>query len=209
VQEDGYKFPPNRLEALTDGIFAIVMTILVLDIKTPNDMNLLKVVNVRQFLYGHFQDVLVYMIVFIALAYIWFINHIHMHHIKHTDRNHLWINMILLMFVGLVPFSSSLVNKFPGDLLADTILGANMFAIGLMTYANWAYATKHKRLVDEDLSPSYVKSEKRRLLLFPIVVSVSMVIALVYPHISYYVLLAAPLLLFAQRFFRRPNKNNT
>jgi uncharacterized membrane protein len=201
--EERHVYRLNRLEALTDGIFAIVMTILVLDIKLPHDINLFKKVNLEQFLTGYFQDVIVYMIVFITLACIWFIHHTHTHLIQHTDRNHLWINIILLMFVALVPFSSSLVNKFPMEWLAGAVLSVNMFIVGLLAYASWAYAAKDKRLLDGGVTASYIAMEKRRLLLFPVISSLSLIFAFIYPHLCYYIFLLAPFLFFSKKLFRK------
>lgn len=61
---------PHRLSALIDGIFAIVMTILVLDIKAPREMSGYTQINMNQFLTGYFQDIIVYMIAFITLGYL-------------------------------------------------------------------------------------------------------------------------------------------
>jgi len=191
-------FRTNRLETLTDGLFAIVMTILVLDIKLPRDINLLKTVNIEQFITGYFQDVIVYMVVFIALAYIWFIHHAHTHIMQHTDRNHLWINILLLMFVALVPFSSSLVNKFPSEWLAVAILSFNMLIIGLLAYASWAYAVKNNRLIDSNVNRAYIIAEKRRLLTFSAISLAAMILAFIYPYLSYCIFLLAPLLLFSK-----------
>jgi len=207
MENDSSKFRLGRLETLTDGLFAIVMTILVLDIKIPHDINLYKNVNLEQFLTGYIQDVLVYMVVFIVLAFIWFIHHAHTHILAQTDRNHIWINILLLMFVALVPFSSSLINKFPTDWLAGMILGANMLIIGLLGYASWSYATTDNRLVSAELKPSYVKAEKGKLLLFSMVSMLVMVTALVYPHLSFYVFLLAPLFLFANRLFNKTKQS--
>lgn len=187
---------PHRISALIDGVFAIVMTILVLDIKVPHEMGVFKTVNIEQFLTGYFQDILVYMVVFITLGYIWFMHHNQAHFIQHTDRGHVWINIVTLMFIALIPFSSSLVNKFPEDSVAEIFLCANVLIVGVLNYWNWAYATKGHRLVNETITHSYIKGEKRRLLIFPLVSLSAIAIALIYPLISLYVLLIAPILIF-------------
>ncbi|MFA5143588.1 MAG: TMEM175 family protein [Candidatus Omnitrophota bacterium] len=190
---------PHRISALIDGVFAIVMTILVLDIKLPHDIYAYSQFNIDQFLTGYFQDIIIYMIVFIILGYLWYIHHNQARFIQHTDRNHLWINILTLMFIALLPFSSSLVNRFPGTSVAEIFLAANLFIVGIFNYLNWAYATKLHHLVDENLSNSYIKAEKTRLLIFPLVSLIAMAIALVYPLFSMYALLIAPILIFFVR----------
>lgn len=187
---------PHRISALIDGIFAIVMTILVLDIKVPHEMGSFKQVNIEQFLTGHFQDIIVYMIVFITLGYLWYVHHNQSHYIQHTDRNHLWISILTLMFIALIPFSSSLVNKFPKDSIAECFLAGNMFIVGLLNYAGWTYATNRNRLVGENISHSTIITEKRRLLIFPLVSIAAITIAFIYPLYAFYVLLLAPVLVF-------------
>lgn len=103
------------------------------------------------------------------------------------------------MFIALIPFSSSLVNKFPEDSLADIFLASNMFLIGLLNYASWAYATKANRLTGENVSLSYINIEKKRLLIFPLVAILAIIVALVYPLYALYIFLLAPIL----RFFLR------
>lgn len=197
---------PHRISALIDGVFAIVMTILVLDIRVPHEMGLYKSVTLEQFLTGYFQDIILYMIVFVTLGYLWYVHHNQARYIQHTDRNHLWINIITLMFIALIPFSSSLVNKFPEDWLAELLMASNMFIVGLLNYASWAYATKERRLVDEDVPESYIRAESKRLLVFPAIAIIAMAAAFFYPLFAVYVLLIAPILVFFSRLARNNHK---
>lgn len=187
------KTMPHRISALIDGVFAIVMTILVLDIKVPHDIRVYKTFNIEQFITGYFQDIIVYMVAFIMLGYLWFMHHNQAHFIQHTDRGHVWINILTLMFIALIPFSSSLVNKFPADSVAELFLSANMFIVGTLNYWNWAYATTGHRLVTETLTRSYIDTEKKRLLIFPAVSVCAMAVALIYPLASLYIMLIAPI----------------
>ena len=197
---DGSKFKVTRLEALTDGIFAIVMTIPVLDLKAPRDIDVLKNISREQFLTGYFQDFIVYMIVFISLACIWYLHHSHTQTVRHTDRAHLWINALLLMFVALVPFSISLASKFPLEWLAGFILAANMCIISALAYGSWAYVSGKDNLIDENVSIAYIREEKKKLSVFIILSVLAMAISLVWPYLSYYVFLAAPFFLFSGHF---------
>ncbi|MDD5427709.1 MAG: TMEM175 family protein [Candidatus Omnitrophica bacterium] len=190
------KVLPHRISALTDGIFAIVMTILVLDIKVPHDISVFRTVSIEQFLTGCFQDIIVYMIVFITLGYLWFVHHNQAHFIQHTDRAHLWISVLTLMFIALIPFSSSLVNKFPTDPVAEAFLASNMFVVGVFNYFNWAYAAKGYRLISETVTRRYIDKEKKKLLVFPLVSLFAALMSFIYPVISLYALLIAPVLMF-------------
>lgn len=186
---------PHRISALIDGVFAIVMTILVLDIKVPHDIEIYKDFSIDQFLTGYFQDIIIYMIVFITLGYLWYVHHNQSHYIQHTDSRHLWINIVTLMFVALIPFSSSLVNRFPKDWLAEIFLSANMLIVGLCNYANWIYASR-AHLISESVSPAFIRTERKRLMVFPAVSLLAIAASFIYPVFAAYVLLLAPILIF-------------
>jgi uncharacterized membrane protein len=105
----------------------------------------------------------------------------------------------MLMFIALVPFSSSLVNKFPADSVAEAFMAWNMLMIGIFNYANWAYATHGRHLVAEDTSDEFIRSEKRKLLIFPLVALLALAVAFVKPLFASYVFLLAPITIFFAR----------
>jgi len=194
-----FKLMPHRIGALIDGIFAIVMTILVLDIKVPHEIGMLTNFELEQFLSGQFQDIIIYMTVFILLGQIWVSLHNRAHYIRYTDTIHVWLNIIFLMFVALLPFSSALVNKFSGDSVASVFLAGNVLFIGVFGEWSWIYATHNRRLVDDTLSDAQIAAEKRRAVVLPIVSLTAMVVAFIQPHVSSYVLLIAPVIISLTR----------
>lgn len=203
------KTPFHRLGALIDGVFAIVMTILVLDIKAPQDINLFKSFSLQTFLTGHFQDIVIYMVVFIVLSYLWIIHHSEAHFIKFTNYTHLWLTFFYLMFIALVPFSSALVNKFPKHESAGIFLSGNMFMIGILNYMSWAYVAKHRSLLEPTLTEAQIIREKKKLIVMPVVAALAMVSTLVYPLASSYILLLAPAgMFFMELRWSVPNKTH-
>lgn len=183
----------HRLGALIDGVFAIVMTLLVLDIKVPHEIGTFKHLNLQEFLTGQFQDIIIYMVVFIVLAYLWIINHTEAHFIKFTDYAHLWITVLYLMFVALLPFSSALVNRFPEDTISELFLAGNVFIIGVLNYASWSYITKRPVLVESSLTARQANTEKKKLIIMPVVAAIAMAVAVIRPIASSYTLLIAPI----------------
>jgi uncharacterized membrane protein len=187
------KTPPHRLGALIDGIFAIVMTILVLDIKVPHDMSVFYNITMEHFITGQLGDIAIYMTAFITVGYIWMIHHEEAHFIRFTDRRHVWINMLILMFVALIPFSSALQNRFPRERDAAFFLAGNILIIGVLKYYDWCYATKARRLVDDALAEDDIISEKKRLVILPLTALAAIAMAFVNPVLSAFVLLLAPI----------------
>ena len=156
-----------RIEALTDGIFATVMTVLVLGLKPP-DVNLSES-RLEFEIMGLSSNILVYAFSFVVLGVYWIGHHNQFHYVKRTDRVFLWVNIIFLLTIGFVPFSTSLLGEYPFSPTAVRVYGANLAVTGLALYAVWWYATSRHRLVEKDLDPHIVSLAKRRTIIGPIV----------------------------------------
>jgi len=157
----------TRIEALTDGIFATVMTVLVLGLTVPA-ANLSEVELASQ-IRAHWPNYVAYAFSFIVLGVYWIGHHNQFHYIKRSDRVFLWVNILFLLTIGFVPFSTSLLGLYPFSPTAVRIYGANLAATGLALYAVWWYATSQYRLVEKDLDPHIVSLAKRRIIVGPIV----------------------------------------
>src|SRR3989475_9704435 len=156
-----------RIEALTDGIFATVMTVLVLGLSLPPaglpELGLEgEIVNLSP-------HILAYAFSFVVLGVYWIGHHNQFHYIKRTDRVFLWVNIIFLLTIGFVPFSTSLLGEYPLSPTAVRVYGVNLGVTGLALYAVWWYATSRHRLVEKDLDPHIVSLAKRRTIIGPIV----------------------------------------
>jgi uncharacterized membrane protein len=180
----------HRIEALADGIFAIAMTLMVLNLALPEAGKGLP--ELHTLLIGQLDKFLCYAVSFVVLAVLWIRHHEQSHYIKRTDGRHLWINIVFLMFVGLVPFSTSLVGDFPNEPVAEVFFGLNIFVLGALLLCNWAYATNRHRLVDPSLDPRRVSLGKRRGAVIPIVALLAMGLSFVNPDISSYAYLLIP-----------------
>jgi uncharacterized membrane protein len=196
----------RRIETLTDGIYAISMTLLVLNLTLPEvGTELTESVAVHNLLFGQGQKFFNYALSFILLALFWIIHHQQFHFIKRTDRTHLWINIFTLMFIVLIPFSTSLVGDYSSDTAAHLFFSANLFIIGLFNSLNWAYATKGYRLVDRRIDPERIAVGKRRGLVTPCVALLDMVVAVINPVFSSYIYLGIPIIL-SLSWFRYPKQ---
>jgi len=180
----------HRIEALADGIFAIAMTLMVLNLALPEAGK--GAAELHSLLIGQLDKFLGYAVSFVLLAVFWIRHHEQSHFVKRTDRKHLWINIIFLMFVALVPFSTSLVGDYPDEPVAEVFFGCNIFILGALLLCNWAYATDHYRLVDPSLDPRLVALGKRRGVVTPLVAISAMGLSFINPDISAYAYLFIP-----------------
>jgi len=196
----------HRIEALTDGIFAVAMTLLVLNLKLPQggmeevEADLIDLITGQSHVFSN------YAMSFLLAAVFWIIHHQQSSVINRTDRNHIWLNILMLMFVSLIPFSTSLINDYHDDWMASIFFGMNMFILGSLFYINWDYATRNYRLVAPNLDPRRIAVGKKRSAVTPIVSLFAMALALVNAPISSLAYLLIPVILFHPTFRYDPEK---
>ncbi len=157
----------SRVEALADGIFATVMTVLVLGLRGPASS--LTDTELRNEILNLWPNITAYAFSFIVLGLFWIGHHAQFHYIKQTDRVFLWINVLFLLTIGFIPFSTSLIGLYPFSPTAVRVYGANLAATGIALNAIWWYATHNRRLVAKDLDPHIVTLAQRRTIVGPIV----------------------------------------
>lgn len=186
----------HRIESLTDGIFAFAMTLLVLSINVPLSASALTGMSVSETLLGQADRFINYTMSFLLLAIFWVSHHRVFDHLKSVDWKLVWGNVLLLLFIALMPFATELVNEFPYDRASDFLFSFNLFLIGSMYYLLWAYATENRRLVKSSLKEEHLIRTKRSLLVIPLVSILAMVLAFAYPPLSTWVYLLIPVLLF-------------
>jgi len=192
----------KRIESLTDGIYSIAMTLLVLNLALPGiGTGLMPAIELHELLFRQTHEFLNYVLSFILLAIFWNRHHQQFHFIKRTDPTHLWINIFILMFVAMVPFSTSLMGDYPDETIAKLFFGLNLFILGSLNALSWMYATKDHRLVDRGLDPRHITVGLRRGAVIPVIVLVAMVLSLITPHWSSCVYLSIPIIL-AHPWFR-------
>jgi len=139
----------QRFEAFSDGVFAIAITLLVLEIHLP-DAETLSNGLLLQYLAHLWPQLLTYVTSFVTIGIIWLNHHSTFVHIERVDRTTLSLNLLLLLTVCFVPFPTALLAKY-GALPASTVLyGATLTAMGLSYGALWYYVV----LKESDRNPA-------------------------------------------------------
>jgi len=167
----------NRIEALSDGIFAIVMTLLILEIHVPNLPPNAPNVEVAPALLGLWPKFATYAVSFISLGIFWIGHHNMYHAIRRADRVLLWLNILFFMFVSLLPFSTSVLNAFSRTQVAPLFFGANITMIGWMLFFQWAYASSQPDMMAASIPAEYRAMVKSRTLTVPVITTLTMLIA--------------------------------
>src|SRR5437773_5080740 len=171
-------FEKNRMEGLIDGIFAVALTLLVLDIKLPegvtyssNQALWLQLVQLER----HFA---IYAICFIVIGIYWVAHHVQFHYVRYTDRRLIWINMLFLLLISFLPFATDLVGDHEDLVLPCEIYGVTLLLLSGLSYLHLRYLSRHPYLATPELTPLAVLLIKRRIALFTAIPALSMVIAL-------------------------------
>ena len=184
---------PSRVLALTDGVFAIIITLLVLDIHVPELM-------AHKHLGTAISDVrpsfVSFVIAFIVAAMQWVGHRDLFTLIRYTDRSVIWLNLLTLFAVCLLPFGSALLSRYYEDPLALRVFGLILIGTSVTRTAIWAYATQRPLLIHEPLDRVSIRSGLA-LSVFPVVVYViAFAIAGVSPQASLAVYASGPVLYF-------------
>ena len=184
-------FSLSRIAALSDGIFAIAMTILVLNISTP-DKETVEQVGLLNALLDQGKEFSTYFLSFLLLSIFWGIQHKQMNVIQKTDSVFIWLNIFLLMFVCLIPFSASLESVFSGNLVSTAFFNSNMLIVGIFFLINWSYAVKNHKLIPEDYSKESIVNGKKNTLIFISVSLIALISGVFIPEYSGIVYLLIP-----------------
>ena len=154
----------ERLAALSDGIFAVAMTLLVLDIHIPSAEAIHSEAALCQALAGMAPQWIAYLMSFLTLGIFWAGQQTQLDHIREGSRNLTWIHLGFLFWVTLVPLTTRLLAEFITYRMALLLYWFNILLLGSVLYWSWRYATHHQ-LVKEDTEPEVRGAICRRILI--------------------------------------------
>ena len=167
----------DRIVNLSDGVFAIALTLLVLDIRVPNIRESVVDSELPGVLLSLWPNYLGYVLSFVVISTFWIIHHSIFRTIRAYDRTLLYLNLLFLMFVAFVPFPTSLLGEY-GDHQLPVAIYAATLAVGrlLLTAIHW-YTARNARRLDESQAPTTVRFLLIRGLTIPAIFLLSIVIS--------------------------------
>lgn len=171
-------YSKGRLEALTDGIMAVAMTILVLDLKFDATEAIASDAHLVSHLVELERTFTVYLVSFVVLGMCWVGHHAQFHFVRRADRGLMWINLAFMLLVTVVPFTTSLMIDYEDLRLPCVLFGAVQLLLALTLLANLRYVAQRPALRDAGLTAGVVAAMRRRLLLLSAVPALSMAVAL-------------------------------
>lgn len=169
----------NRLEALSDGIFAFAMTLLVLNIEFPENIATSPThETVSQILWGTFPSVAHFVIAFVVIAGFWITHHKCYDRLKSVDGRLIWLNTFTLLLVALLPFSTDFADTFVSAPISAMVFETNILLTGILMLLQLEYAAGHPHLMQKDVTPGQIGNARRRIIVMPAISLVAILIAL-------------------------------
>jgi len=166
----------GRIEAFSDGVFAVAITLLVLDIKIPPD-NLLDDNNLWKQLLLQWPMLLAFVTSFATIGIMWINHHRLFNHIKRTDTGLQLFNLLLLLLIVFIPFPTALLAQqyavHPDQHLAAAIYSGTNTIMAICFNLLWRYASYHNRLLGKDTDPRSVQAINRQYLFGPLLYLIS------------------------------------
>ena len=134
---------PSRVEALSDGVFAIILTLLVLEIAVPKDLS---GQSLREVITELRPTMVAWVISFLMAGMYWVTHRDLFARIRFVNRDLVWLNLLFLLPVSLIPFAASVLGEYPDEPIALHIYGVVMIIAALMRIAMYWYVGRRPRL---------------------------------------------------------------
>jgi TMEM175 potassium channel family protein len=157
----------ERLAALSDGIFAVAMTLLVLDLRVPvstTSNNIATEHDLWSALVKLGPNLLPYLMSFLTLGIFWVGQQTQLNFFKQSNRYLTWIYLAFLLAVTLMPFSTGLLAAYITFRVAMVVYWLNIVLLGIMLLISWRYA-RHAQLLKDEVTEEIFAANQRRILI--------------------------------------------
>ncbi len=192
---------PSRIEALSDGVFAIAMTLLVIELSVPHFLGSGDPGHPTSLweMRGEFYN---YAIGFLSLGVYWILHHYIFYLIKRSDGVLTWLNITFLACASLVPFWTEVLNLNEGIFHVILSYGMYMIFTFFVLLVILEYATRDYRLVDRNIDKRTISVLKKVILIGSFIVTIGVVFSYFTPYAGYLLLVAGSFFVIATAYAR-------
>jgi uncharacterized membrane protein len=184
---------PTRVVAISDGVFAVALTLLILDVKPPTISQAL----LASAIIATAPRLGIFALSFAIVAYYWVSHHFSFGYVRLIDRGLLWLNMLFLFTIVVLPFSAAVLADYPLAAPAITLYGANVAACSATLAFCWWYA------VGKRLSIDVRRDECRRVavrtMISPTLAVIGIAVSTIAPVVSLVLFVAIPVASYVNR----------
>jgi len=171
----------SRLEAFSDGVFAIVITLLILDIRLPE----VDYSHLKPALISILPKLLAYVMSFAVIGLYWISHHYSFSFLKKTDGTILWMNLFLLLLISFIPFPTSLLGKYPFGKIPLIVYGATLMITNLTGFLMWIYLNKHRNIAADHFTDADFREQLPSYLFVNLSYLLAIILACFLPAVSY------------------------
>ena len=176
-------FDTGRLEMFSDGVFAIAITLLIIEIQPPENMR-----NLGHKLVELWPSYVAYTLSFLLIGLVWANHHVMFTRIARADRVLVFLNTLLLLDVAFVPFPAAVIARAFADgeseAIAVLLYGVVLTVGGIAFNAVWRYAAHGRRLVDDCMTEAEITTISRRFIIGPFFYAAATVVGVVAPKVG-------------------------
>lgn len=176
---------PTRLVQLTDGVFAIIMTLLVLEIKVPGLSSTTQ--TLREQLNECAYELFLYAISFLLAGVYWMSHRMLFSMVKKINTLLAWMNILFLMLCSLIPFAAAMLGKFSKDTMALEVYGVFLALLAGWRLLMYLYITSHHELIYAPVPFSQKKAVLRVMYFAPVMFIISAGITPYFPTAALFI----------------------
>ena len=164
----------ERLLFLSDGVYAIALTLLAVELVLPEAAADLHGDALLDSLLESWPRVLAFLISFTVIANFWVGHNVLFQHVRRFDGGLIWLALLQLLCVAFIPYPTSVIGGHIGDPVAQQFYFATLLLTGLVMVALWWYMNSGRRLVHPDLSPQVIRRTYLISLILPAILLILM-----------------------------------
>ncbi len=199
----------DRVLAISDGVFAFAVTLLVLDLAVPVLSTGASSADLWQALSKEWVSFLSYLFSFFIAGLWWNAHNRNFRHIRNSDSTLRWLNLLFLLWIALLPFFTKILDQYNTLQTAVVLYATDQAAAGIFMTLSWWYASRNHRLVDKNLKKSVMRSRLLTNAVAPFFFIISIGISFVSPVIATYSWFAMfPVLFLVHRLERESTRIN-
>jgi uncharacterized membrane protein len=199
-------FSKARLEAFSDGVFAIIVTLLVLELRVPHIENAQSVAELAAALLALAPKFVSWVISFAIVCVIWLNHHRVLDQFRGVNNGIFWMNALLLLGVSFIPFPTALLGDYPSNPLAVSFFGVALALMGLAFVAMRAYALTHRDLFKDGVdTQAFIAGTRRALIFGPLLYVAGAAVAWLAPVLAFAIYAFIPIYFIFPRDVRGAN----
>ena len=204
-EKGGAEHRLDRTLAISDGVFAFAITLLVLDLTVPTitGATSTELWNALSLDYSTF---FTYALSFLIAGIWWNAHHRNFEHIRRSNSTLRWLNLLFLLWIALLPFFTKILSHYQSLPLGVILYAVDQAAAGIFLTLIWVYASRNHHLIDKNMNETAIRYATIRSIIAPIFFLASMGIAFLNPIVATIFWVGMFPVLLIIRFFEQKNK---